>query len=175
MRIIKDLIGDGKKYPGVPILDKNTKEHSVSTVKDLMIKVKKGSGQYRKIIASRRDQREIHNPHNWRIKLNDETITSFQLKAAMKLMHSKYLVPRIRDRLCDLFHNRTTFGAGLLKAGKTQEEWCKTCYRENNGEIVREKILHAMYECPSVAYVRGEIFPYYFPIIFPVACLTPFL
>ena len=73
----------------------------------------------------------------------------------MKLVHSKYLIPRTRDRLCDLFHNRTSFGAGLLKAGKTQEEWCKTCYRENDGEIIREKIIHAMYECPSV---REEIF-----------------
>ena len=73
-------------------------------------------------------------------------------------MHSKYIVPRIRDRLGDLFHNRTKFGAGLLKAEKNQEDWCKTCYRENNGQIVREKILHATYECPSVAYVRDEIF-----------------
>ena len=37
-------------------MDNNTKEHSVSTVKDLMIKVKMGSGEYRKIIASRRDE-----------------------------------------------------------------------------------------------------------------------
>ena len=82
----------------------------------------------------------------------------------MKLVHSKYLVPRTRDRLCDLFHNRTTFGAGLLKAEKTQEEW----YRENDGEIVREKILHAMYECPSVVHVRQEIYQEFeFDLIYP--------
>ena len=33
---------------------KLAKKHSVSTIRDLMIKVKKGSGEYRKIIASRR-------------------------------------------------------------------------------------------------------------------------
>ena len=76
----------------------------------------------------------------------------------MKLVHSKYLILRTRDRLCDLFHNRTSFGAGLVRPGKTLEEWCKTCYRENDGEIIREKILHAMYECPSVIHVREEIF-----------------
>ena len=44
----------GKKYQGVVKMETNTKKHSVSTIRDLMIKVEKGSGEYRKIIASRR-------------------------------------------------------------------------------------------------------------------------
>ena len=117
---------------------KSTKKHSVSTIRDLMIKVKKGSGEYRKIIASRRSNRDIHNPTNWRVKLDDDSITSFQVKTAMKLMHSKYLSPKVRDRLGDLFHNKTKFGAGLEAATLAQEDWCKTCYRENYGLKVRE-------------------------------------
>ena len=68
MRIIKDLIGEGKKYQGAPLMIVNTKKHSVSTIGALMAKVKKGSGEYRKIIASRRSDRDIHNPNNWREK-----------------------------------------------------------------------------------------------------------
>ena len=129
MRIIKDLIGEGKKYQGAPLMIVNTKKHSVSTIGALMAKVKKGSGEYRKIIASRRMDRDIHNPTNWREKLCDDSITSYQVKTAMKVMHSKYLSPNVRNRLGDLCHNKTKFGAGLEAANLTQEDWCKTCCR----------------------------------------------
>ena len=89
-----------------------------------MTKVKKGSGEYRKIIASRRMDRDIHNPTNWREKLNDESVTSYQVKLAMRIMHSEYLSPKVRELLGKLFHNnKTLFGAGLTAAEKTDEDW----------------------------------------------------
>ena len=108
----------------------NTKKHSVSTIGALMAKVKKGSGEYRKIIASRRMDRDIHNPTNWREKLCDDSITSYKVKSAMKAMHSKYLSPKVRDRLGNLFHNKMKFSGGLKAAEITDEDWCKTCWRE---------------------------------------------
>ena len=64
---------------------------------------------------------------------------------------------KVRDRLGNLFHNKMKFSGGLKTAEITDEDWCKTCWRENNGQKVKEKILHATYSCPSVIHVRQEI------------------
>ena len=146
MCIIKDLIGEGKKYQGAPLMIVNTKKHGVSTIGALR--------EFRKIIASRRMERYIHNPTNWREQLCDGSITSYQVKTAMKMMHSKYLSTNVRNRLGDLFHNKTKFSTGLKAAEITEEDWCKTCCRENNGQKVKEKFLHATYCCPSVIYFQ---------------------
>ena len=49
---IKDLVEPGKHYQGIPLLLKEPDKYSVSSVLELMRKVKKGSGEYRIIVAS---------------------------------------------------------------------------------------------------------------------------
>ena len=125
-----------------------------------MIGNKKGSSAYRKVIGSKRKKDDIHNPTRWRKKLEDETITSLQVRLAMKLIHSKYLDPDTRDTLCRFYHSKTMFGANLLAAGLTDDSWCKSCLREsdpNNPCEVVERVLHASYDCPSVMRVRLQV------------------
>ena len=97
--IIKDLIGPGKPYEGIPKLLKDPAKHSVSSVLELMTKVKKGSGEYRKIIATSVKRKDIHSPGSWRQKLQDNSITSLQVKGALRSTHSKYLTPGAREIL----------------------------------------------------------------------------
>ena len=52
LRLIKDLVGPIKPYQGIPMLLKEPAKYSVISVLELMTKVKKGSGEYQKIIAS---------------------------------------------------------------------------------------------------------------------------
>ena len=49
--IIRDLIVADKKYPGAPVMVLNTAKFSVSTIEKLTTKVKKRSGEYRKIVG----------------------------------------------------------------------------------------------------------------------------
>ena len=53
------------------MLLKDPAKHSVRSVLDLMTKVKKGSGEYKKIIATSAKRKDIHSPGNWRQKLED--------------------------------------------------------------------------------------------------------
>ena len=64
--IIKDIIGPGKPYEGIPKLLQDPVKHSVSSVLELMRKFKKGSGEYRKIIATSAKRKDTHSTGNWR-------------------------------------------------------------------------------------------------------------
>ena len=155
MSIFKDLIGENKKYEGFPVMAIPAL-NTVDSIGALMTKTPKGSSRYRAIIASKRKKVDIHNPQKWRNKLEDDSITSLQVRLAMRLMHSEYLDPNTRDLLCRFYHSKTLFGAQLLAAGITDDSWCSTCIRESQTEVV-ERVLHASYECPSVMRVRLQL------------------
>ena len=154
--IIKDLIGPGKPYEGIPKLLKDPAKHSVSSVLELMTKVKKGSGEYRKIIATSVKRKDIHSPGSWRQKLQDNSITSLQVKGALRSTHSKYLTPGAREILSRFYHGKTLFGNQLLRAGIVEDGICRSCKKENK-KSVPESLLHATYECSTVEYIYRQI------------------
>ena len=108
--ILKDLKGPGKPYEGIPMLLIEPAKHSVSSVLEQMTKVKKGSGEYRKIIATSVRIKDIHSPGSWRQKLQDNSITSLRVKGALRSTHSKDLTPGARDILSRFYHGKMLFG-----------------------------------------------------------------
>ena len=109
-----------------------------------MTKVKKGSGEYRKIVAKSVKSKDIHNPDKWKQKLQDNSITSSQVKGALRSTHSKYLTPGAREILSRFYHGKTLFGNQLLSAGMVDDGLCRSCRKENI--LVPETLLHATYE-----------------------------
>ena len=109
-----------------------------------MTKVKKGSGEYRKMIATSVKRKDIHSPWSWRQKLEDNTITSLQVKGALRSTHSKHFTPVARDIPSWLYHGITLFGNQLFRAGIVEYGMCRSCKKENKLKIV-ESLLHAIF------------------------------
>ena len=77
---IKCKIGLNKMYDAIPKLNLPQKLHTHSTIGSLMTSIKKGSGQYRKIIARAHKQTDVHNPTNWKAKISDNLVTRSHVK-----------------------------------------------------------------------------------------------
>ena len=151
--IIKDIVGPCKPYQGIPL---PLKDHDKSSVLELMTKVEKASGEYRKVIAVSIKRKDIHSPMSWRQKLEDSSITSLQVKGALRSTNSEYLTPVARDILSRFFHGKTLFSNQLYRAGMTEDGMCKSCKKEYKIKN-SESLYHANFECRTVEYIYNQI------------------
>ena len=159
---IKSKIGLNKLYDAIPKLNLPQKKHTHSTIGSLMKSTNKGSGKYRKIISRSHKYTDIHNPHRWNTKINDNMVTRSHVKQSMINLQSKYLSSEIADVLSRLKLGKTLFGNQLCKIGITDTSFCQTCLKEMHTEIP-ENITHATYECTFVATIISEITSTFFP------------
>ena len=149
-------------YDAIPKLNLPQKQHTHSTISSLMSSIKKGSGTYRKIISRSNKKTDVHNPSNWKAKLNDNLVTRSQVKQSMINLQSKYICSDTSDILSRLKLGKTLFGNQLFKIGITDTPSCNTCYRELGTEI-SENITHATYDCTFVSTIISEITNTFFP------------
>ena len=155
-------IGPNKKYDAIPLEKQPQKKHTFSTVAGLLCTIKKGSGIYRKIIDRGNIQTNVHNPTKWQKKLDDNCITSEQVKKAMIHLHSPYLDSTSADYLTRLKLGKTLFNNQLFVIGLTDENNCKTCHREFNQSTI-EDYKHALFQCPAVQPIIKHITNTFFP------------
>ena len=122
---IKSKIGVGKQFPGVPNFNPNPPEFSSDSVASLMRKYKKGSAMFRKVIMRERSEKSNNHPFkpiNWITKLQDNTITFNQVKMGHKSIHSKYLMPKVKDTLIKYYNGKTMFNINKERAGILDDE-----------------------------------------------------
>ena len=82
---IKAKIGTNKFYDAIPLMNLPQKINTHSNITTLMQSIKKkGSGKYRSILQKKMVQKDLHSPANWRLKTNDNTITSKDIKQTRK-------------------------------------------------------------------------------------------
>ena len=158
---IKAHIGPNKKYDAIPLEKLPQKLHTFSTPGDLLHHIKKGSGRYRKIIERSHRLTNIHNPAKWGKKL-DNNVTYDQVKKAMIRLHSPYLDSTCSDYLSRLRLGKTLFNNQLYTIGMIDENTCNTCTREYT-ESTPEDYRHALFHCPAVQMVIGNVTNTFFP------------
>ena len=107
----------------------------------LMQSVKKGSGEYRRIIMRGRKQITLHPPGPWRKKLSDDSITNSDIRQMKINLHSTYLPSDQLDKLCRLKLGKTQFGMSSVHAGTANDPWCKKCINRAQYEV-EKTILH---------------------------------
>ena len=106
---IKAHIGPNKKYDAIPLEKLPQKKFTYSNSAGLLHNIIKGSGPYRKIIEREIITTNIHNPSKWRKKLQDNNITSDQVRKAMIHLHSRYIDSASADHLTRLKLGKTLF------------------------------------------------------------------
>ena len=159
---IKAHIGINRKYDAIPLEKLPQKKFTYSKSAGLLNSIKKGSGQYRKIIERDIITSNIHNPSKWKKKLHDNKITSDQVKKAMIHLHSRYIDSTSADHLTRLKLGKTLFNNQLFNIGLIDKNSCNTCTREFNEDIV-EDYRHALYQCPAVQKIIKKILSTFFP------------
>ena len=127
-----------------------------------MQSIKQGSGKYRSILQKKLVQKDLHSPANWRSKINDNTITSKDIKQTRKNLQSRYLGSDTVDILSRLKMGKTLFRNQLQHIGSLETLYCPICIRESNMEIP-EDLTHATFSCPYVNTVINEITTTFFP------------
>ena len=161
---IKAHIGPNEKYEAIPLEKLPQKKFTYSNSAALLHNILKGSGPYRKIIERAIITPNIHNPTRWRKKLQDNNITSDQVRKAMIRLHSRYIDSASADHLTRLKLGKTLFNNQLFIIGLMDNNFCNTCTREYNEEII-EDYRHALFQCPAIQTIIGEISSTFFPNI----------
>ena len=159
---IRAHIGPNKKYDAIPLEKQPQKKNTFSTAAGLLRTIKKGSGVYRKIIDRDKLTTNLHNPSKWKRKLDDQYVTSEQVRKAMIHLHSPYLDSTSADYLTRLKLGKTLFRNQLFAIGLTDENNCMTCHREFD-QNTTEDYKHALFQCPAVQLIIEHIKRTFFP------------
>ena len=104
----------------------------------------------------------MHNPLKWKRKLDDQYVTTEQVKKAMIHLHSPYLDSTSADYLTRLKLGKTLFRNQLFAIGLTDENNCLTCHREFDQSTI-EDYKHALFQCPAVQPIIEHIKSTFFP------------
>ena len=72
----------------------------------------------------------IHNPLKWKRKLEDNNVTTEQIKKCMLHLHSPYLDSTSADSLTRLKLGKTLLNNQPYAIGLIDENTCKTCTKE---------------------------------------------
>ena len=126
-----------------------------------MLKNKKGSGIYRKILTRGGKPPDINNPTACKKKLNDDTITSTLVKRMKTNLLIKEIPSDINDILTRIKLGRTLFGPQGVHAGILDDPWCSICQEEDNLEI-EDSLAHHNYSCPYIFLIIREVSKYFF-------------
>ena len=89
-------------------------------------------------------------------------MTYDQVKKAMIRLHSPYLDSTSSDYLSRLRLGKTLFNNQLYTIGMIDENTCNTCTREYT-ESTPEDYRHALFHCPAVQMVIGNVTNTFFP------------
>ena len=97
----------------------------------LIQSIKKGLGEYQKIIMRGRKKITNHPPGAW----NDDNITNSDIRQMKINLHSTYLPSDQLDTLCRLKLGKTQFGMSSVYAGTADDPWCKKCINRAQHEV----------------------------------------
>ena len=158
---IKRHVGLNKTYDGI-VKKTPQRKHTKDNTHDFTIAIKSGSNKFRKIIARRHKQTDIHNPKRWRKKLDASNVTRKQIKQTLIRLHSKYINSHHADHLSRLKLGKTYFNAQLHHINLKETPYCTTCIEQHQAEI-QEDYTHALYHCPNTKNIIHNIIKDYFP------------
>ena len=85
-------------------------------------------------------------------------------KQTRKNLQSRYIGIDTADTLSCHKMVKTLFRNQLHHIGSTESQYCVTCTRENNQDII-EDLTHATYTCPHIQTIIEEVTNTYFPNI----------
>ena len=117
---VKTKIGTNRFYDAVPLMNQPPQKNTHSNITSLMQSIKQGSGKYRSILQKKLVQKDLHSPANWRSKINDNTITSKDIKQTRTNLQSRYLGSDTVDILSRLKMGKTLFRNQLQHIGSLE-------------------------------------------------------
>ena len=136
-------------------LDGNPIKYSSSSVRNMTMKIKKGSKPFRKIFEKTHDFLTEERLNRWREATRNMEITEENLRRAYKLVTCKYFSASQKDKLLKLLCRKTLYNNQIEHAypSGVYPDWyttkfCKNCLKDDI-EIV-EDFYHANFACPTI-------------------------
>ena len=171
------VLGQNKTYQGVtrvysdviPLMNPNPPEFSYSSLADLLLKTKKGSGKLRKILSrgevSPWDEQRLRS---WENLWNTSNLEINDLETAMKFLCSNDFTAQSHDTMMRFVHRKTLFGKQFHRVYPdphnrpdwAQETRCSRCienHHEDDEDPPEDTPQHHVLTCPYIGNLRYEI------------------
>ena len=171
------VLGQNKNYQGVtrvfsnviPLMNPNPPEFSYSSLADLLLKTKKGSGKLRKILsrgeASPWDEQRLRS---WENLWNTSNLEVSDLETAMKFLCSNDFTAQSHDTMMRFVHRKTLFGKQFHRVypdPHNRPDWaletrCSRCienHQEDDDDPPEDTPQHHVLTCPYIGNLRHEI------------------
>ena len=164
--------GCGMFYNNVPALfplarmdlDGNPPRFSSSSVKNMTMKIKRGSKPFRKVLEKTYDFLTADRLERWRRATRNMTISEENLRKAFKLISCKHFNAKQKDRILKFLCKKTIYNNQVehvfVDQGQYPEwyesKYCNNCRKDNI--LVEEDMFHANFGCPTVLAFQRTAF-----------------
>ena len=145
-------------------LDSNPPRFSSSSVKNMTMKIKKGSKPFRKVLEKTYDFLTGDRLDRWRRASKNNNISEENLRKAFKMISCKYFNAKQKDKILKFLCKKTIYNNQVENAFADPEqypEWfvskyCNNCRKDDI--LVEEDMYHANFSCPTILAFQRAAF-----------------